>query len=282
MQESLFDMHQAEHIYEKKRSSPTEAAKVLITVKAKPEPSAKYGDTVCVAGIRLDTEKLHWVRIYPIPFRRMEELQKFQKWSVVEVPLTPAQEDPRAESYKPNRDALKVVENPSSNWKHRLEYLEPMISDLSMCQINSLARDFSTLRYPSLAAIMPHEIQEIIVEPFPGWTEEQKQNVHKELDLFDVLEGRTEVQTLEEPRFTMKIKFLCQELECKSHTLSYLDWELEALSRRLKESPFEEARQEIIKRYSNVLAPEKEVVFFVGNLYAHRPTYQLLGVQRTR
>ena len=31
----------------------SETARVLITVKASPQPSAKYGDTVCVAGIRV-------------------------------------------------------------------------------------------------------------------------------------------------------------------------------------------------------------------------------------
>lgn len=30
-----------------------EHAKVLILVKASPEPSEKYGDTVCMAGIRV-------------------------------------------------------------------------------------------------------------------------------------------------------------------------------------------------------------------------------------
>ena len=31
-----------------------ERAEVLITVKASPEPSEAHGDTVCVAGVRLD------------------------------------------------------------------------------------------------------------------------------------------------------------------------------------------------------------------------------------
>ncbi|RRD60723.1 hypothetical protein EII30_05595 [Leucobacter sp. OH1287] len=46
-----------------------ETARVLITVKTSPNPSAKYGDTVCVAGIRTDREAYEWIRLYPVNFR---------------------------------------------------------------------------------------------------------------------------------------------------------------------------------------------------------------------
>jgi len=42
--------------------------KVLITVKAYPNPSTRYGETVCVAGI--DIDKKEWVRLYPVPSYR--------------------------------------------------------------------------------------------------------------------------------------------------------------------------------------------------------------------
>ncbi|CAM3719201.1 hypothetical protein E4A47_04460 [Micrococcus flavus] len=40
-------------LYPKETDRRPKAARVLITVKATPQPSQKYGDTVCVAGIRL-------------------------------------------------------------------------------------------------------------------------------------------------------------------------------------------------------------------------------------
>lgn len=42
--------------------------RVLITVKTYPTLSRKYGETVCTAGVREDGS---WVRIYPVPFRRL-------------------------------------------------------------------------------------------------------------------------------------------------------------------------------------------------------------------
>jgi hypothetical protein len=44
--------------------------RVLITVKTYPTLSRKYGETVCTAGVREDGT---WVRIYPVPFRRLNE-----------------------------------------------------------------------------------------------------------------------------------------------------------------------------------------------------------------
>ena len=44
--------------------------RVLITVKTYPTLSRKYGETVCTAGVRADGS---WMRIYPVPFRRLEE-----------------------------------------------------------------------------------------------------------------------------------------------------------------------------------------------------------------
>ena len=47
-----------------------EKQRVLITVKTYPTLSRKYGETVCTAGVREDGT---WVRIYPVPFRRLNE-----------------------------------------------------------------------------------------------------------------------------------------------------------------------------------------------------------------
>jgi len=59
-----------------------ETKRVLITVKAYPNPSKKYGETVCA---RVDINTLQWIRLYPIPYRDLENEKKFEKYSIVEV-----------------------------------------------------------------------------------------------------------------------------------------------------------------------------------------------------
>ena len=44
---------------------------VLVTVKAYPNPSTKYVETVCCAGVDLPTGE--WLRLYPIRYRDLED-----------------------------------------------------------------------------------------------------------------------------------------------------------------------------------------------------------------
>src|ERR1039457_4035592 len=80
--------------------------RVLITVKAAPNPSERYGETVCVAGIRLDPESSGWVRLYPINFRELDDDSSFKKYDIVSVDARPSRGDPRGESWRPQMTTL--------------------------------------------------------------------------------------------------------------------------------------------------------------------------------
>ena len=56
--------------------------KVLVTVKAAPEPSKKYGDAVCTAGLTEDGE---WIRLYPVPLDLWRRGRGFKKFDWIEV-----------------------------------------------------------------------------------------------------------------------------------------------------------------------------------------------------
>ena len=68
---------------------------VMVLVKATPQPSTKYGDTVCVAGALLGQGPVRWIRLYPIPFRYLESAAKFRKYQTVTVELRPTSGDYR-------------------------------------------------------------------------------------------------------------------------------------------------------------------------------------------
>ena len=80
--------------------------KILVTVKAYPNPSSKYVETVCCAGIDLSANQ--WIRLYPIPYRLLEDEKQFKKYSTIEVACFKATDDRRPESYKVNADSIKV------------------------------------------------------------------------------------------------------------------------------------------------------------------------------
>jgi len=60
-----------------------ETKTVLITVKAYPNPSKKYGETVCCAGIDLQTNS--WIRLYPVTYRDLEYSKRFKKYDIIKV-----------------------------------------------------------------------------------------------------------------------------------------------------------------------------------------------------
>ena len=84
-----------------------EKKQVLITVKAYPNPSKKYKETVCCAGI--DLANNHWIRLYPVPFRYLDSERQFKKYSIVEVICNKAVDDRRTESYKVDSTSIKIL-----------------------------------------------------------------------------------------------------------------------------------------------------------------------------
>lgn len=73
--------------------------RVLITVKTYPTLSRKYGETVCTAGVRGDGT---WIRIYPVPFRRLDEKEQYRKFDWLECRLIRSPSDPRPERSGPS------------------------------------------------------------------------------------------------------------------------------------------------------------------------------------
>lgn len=98
--------------------------RALITVKAAPTPSESYGETVCVAALRLDSARPTWVRLYPINFRALSQDDQFKKYDVVTVDAVPARQDQRRESWKPRLHTL-VRELHLPPWSRRRPWLDP-------------------------------------------------------------------------------------------------------------------------------------------------------------
>ncbi len=97
--------------------------RVLITVKTCPTLSRKYGETVCTAGVREDGT---WMRIYPVPFRRLEEVEQYEKFDWIETDFVRGSSDPRPETRHP-ADLAKMQPaghmGTGDHWRQRRELL---------------------------------------------------------------------------------------------------------------------------------------------------------------
>lgn len=87
-------------------SRPDTPAEAVIIVKAAPQLGDRHGETVCTAGITRDG---HWVRLYPIAFRTLDQAQQFGRWDIVEYNWRRPKDDPRVESRRVEHQTLRVI-----------------------------------------------------------------------------------------------------------------------------------------------------------------------------
>lgn len=117
-----------------------ERIEMVVTVKAYPSISKRYGETVCVAGVRTDLSVPEWVRLFPVAFRDMHFTDRFKKYQRLTLDVTDAS-DPRPESVKPILDSIVPgdVIKPRAKWRDRRAIIEPLMLG-SMCHLRELQR----------------------------------------------------------------------------------------------------------------------------------------------
>lgn len=257
---------------EKPPSDQAVRLRVIVTVKAAPNPSEKYGETVCVAGVSADPSRQGWIRLYPINFRELGDDASFHKYDVIAVDATPARQDARRESWRPRMNTLRIENHLTG--RHRREWIDPYIGLTTMCKLNNGA----TMRSPSLGLIRPREVTDLVITRHPGWTAAQQAKIDKyvgQLDLF----GNEDRTALQAPRFTGTYHYQCMASECRGHRQGIIDWEFVALQRRLRDRDDTTAAQQLRAKFlDQMCAPDRDLAFYVGNQAAHPRTFSVLGV----
>ncbi len=267
--------------YAKESDTRFKQAEVLVTVKASPNPSTTYGDTVCVAGIRIQETGPEWVRLYPVPFRHLESNEKFRKYDLLSLELAPTPGDPRAESYRPNLGGITAIQH-LDTWRARHPYVAPLTDQWTMCGI--LHRYRAREDFPSLAIIRPYQVKGLRFEDHGGWSETQLSAMRAQAaqgDLLAQASSRSPV-ILAAPMFRGVLRYTCQDKSCPGHDGSILDWEFTALERRLHGLPVEQIKAELKQRFlTEICAPKREVLFFVGNQKKRQHAFSILGFYRS-
>lgn len=86
--------------------------RILILAKTYPSPSASYIETSCVAGINANGEMR---RLFPVPFRLLEDDQQFSKWQWIDARVEKARGDHRPESFRIDIGTLACGEKVSTH-----------------------------------------------------------------------------------------------------------------------------------------------------------------------
>jgi hypothetical protein len=169
--------------------------KVLIAVKTYPTLSSKYDELVCTAGFLEDGS---WIRIYPIPFRKLEYDKQYSKYDWVEIDLEKNHSDFRLESHKPKsiETAFNIVGHlgTEDSWRLRKEIVLKNVHT-NMTELIAHAKDAT--KYTSLAVFKPKEILDFKIEKVDREWDKKKLDTLKakaqQLHLFQNAENPFEV-----------------------------------------------------------------------------------------
>jgi hypothetical protein len=200
-------------------------ARVLITVKAYPKPSGKYEELVCTAGL---LEGSHWIRIYPVPFRFLDDQKKYPKYAWIKLDLERRSDrDFRPESYRPLkgiREEIVVLEKipTTDRWRQR----RAAILQNVYASMADLIADAYSERRVSLATLKPRRILDVRVEPCSREWPEHWISRLKQLDLFETPAGGGRRPVRKVP---YDFSYVFESAEGRTHTLKIEDWELGAL-----------------------------------------------------
>lgn len=210
-----------------------EPLRLLVTVKAYPAVSTRYGEVVCVAGVTEPGPDQRWVRLFPVPFRQLEWAQRFRKYQLIELKVKAHGSDVRLETRRPNLESLSLHRRlgEKDNWYERRPYIEPLMHS-SMCEIARRQGEEGL----SLGAFRPREIQDFLCEPHnAAWSSRQEAVVSQPSLLF------ANGDTLEQIPFRFVYRYRCEDVQCKGHRQSIIDWELAQAFRKWRESYRDEA-----------------------------------------
>lgn len=248
-----------------------EIKRVLVTVKAYPNPSKKYGEIICVAGIDIDSGK--WVRLYPIPFRDLDEDKKFKKYTTIEVKAIKPRDDKRPESFRVDADSIKKIDyfDTKDKWVRRAKIVMP-VKEISMCGILRKNEKNRT----SLGMFKPKNI-DFICNKAKTKDDKAREACYAQLSFFNKRKNAIEVIP-----FDFRYRFFCHnEPLCPGHNYSIIDWEIGQAYRnwRHKYKPEKLLLEKIEQRWLKIICSSKnDIYFFVGNMRRFPTKFMILGV----
>ena len=243
--------------------------RVLILVRTYPIPAKKDIEVSCTAGI---TEQGKWLRLFPIPYRFLEEDKRFKKYQWVDVSVMKAKSDPRPESYKLNADTIRIRDwvSPDNEWRERRRLIHPLIRP-SLCGIQ---RERDEKLSPTLGIFKPTEIRRLLIEQTVSeWTAQQLACL-KQTDLFRATPSRT----LEKIPFIFRYEFQCADASCAGHTLMCTDWEMGQSYRKWQRKYGTDWEREFRRKYEHEMINRFDTHFFVGTIHQYPNSWIIVGL----
>lgn len=250
-----------------------QTATVLVTVKAYPAMASKSGESVCVAGIRIDQEYPQWIRLFPVGFRRLPAAKQFEKYQVVRLRVKRGTTDQRPESFKPDLDSLTLGPrlDTARDWSDRRELLDPVLGETTTCSLLTESR-VKGQSARSLGLVKPASVTGLDVAENPDY--DPAKAATTDIDLFG-----QELSPLSASPVIAHYRYTCAEPTCRGHRQMLVDWESGQLARRNAHLGLAAMSTRHQTRFiDEMCGSSRDPYFFIGNQHQHPAGYLVLGV----
>ena len=248
-----------------------ERKRIYITVKTYPTISKEYSELVCTAGILEDGS---WIRLYPVPFRKLDFDQKYRKYTWIEVDVTRNLNDFRPETYRPNLETLAVepkASNKRVDWDERKKIIfknQKIYTNLQ--ELISKARADDT----SLAIFKPTKVLDLLIEETDrDWDPDKLtilRNLSHQMSLFQTPE-ELEAEFKVVQKVPYKFSYHFEDDSGKHSTLMIEDWEIGMLyfnSLAAADGNEKVAIEKVRKKYFDYFTM-RDLYFFMGTTKEH-------------
>lgn len=241
--------------------------KILIAVKTYPTLSEKYDELVCTAGFREDGS---WIRIYPVPFRKLDYASRYKKWQWITLDVTRNSKDFRTESYRPTNidEEIEIGDfvDTKNHWAVRKQYaLKQVYRNMSVLIEEAKNPEIGT----SLAVFKPKEVRDFVFEPCEReWNKKKLDAVianQAQHSLFDE-ETTREIFHIAK-KLPYEFSYIFTSEDGKERKLMIEDWELGMLYWNcLEKADGDEAVacQKVKEKYFDEMAMQKDFYLLLG------------------
>lgn len=242
---------------------------VFILVKAYPQPSRAYEETVCCAGVTADGE---FVRLYPIRYRHLDADRRFDRYDLVEAMGERPRGDGRPESFHVDEGSIRIVRkgkslSPEAKVRLWLKAVSKSLEDLrnsnllTGTSLGIIRPDAGSVRFSWRPAVDSDADEKAI-----GDSLRQQQSLIEQA-----------LQPLQPPEYAFFLRYTSAGKESKGRIH---DWEVQAAYLNYRRQYGEGALQQLKEVYERKFV-QQNLHVLLGTVHAHPRQFIIIGLLRS-
>jgi hypothetical protein len=241
-----------------------------VVVKTYPVPAWNGVEVSCTAAI---SERGHWLRLFPVPFRYLAEEQRFAKYHWIRVRVRRSA-DFRPESYNIDPDSIELLSNrpipTDDKWKQRKDLVFPLLSR-SMCSLQIQQRANG---HPTLGIFKPKTIDRLVIEEGAAeWTLDEE----AKLDQTDLFHKQPAIKLQKIP-YKFSYEYTCNAEGCTGHRMMCSDWEMAQAYRAWRQKYGNNWEKPFREKFEAGMRERFDTHFYVGTVHQHPDAWIIVGL----